>query len=77
MMRGNWLKAIEDHHFQYSGVCDIRDILDVGCSVGVSTRFLADRFPSAQVTVSFVHNVSDMSTVDNAKENVGFFLMIN
>lgn len=28
----------------------IRDILDVGCSVGVSTRYLADKYPSAKVT---------------------------
>lgn len=50
VLRGNWLKAIEDHHYQHSGGCVIRDILDVGCSVGISTRFLADKFPSAQVT---------------------------
>ncbi|CAN0896702.1 hypothetical protein LINGRAHAP2_LOCUS18650 [Linum grandiflorum] len=51
IVRGNWLRAIEQQHRQYSGrgssVCDI---LDVGCSVGVSTRFLADKFPSANVT---------------------------
>lgn len=53
VLRGNWLKAIENHHYAHLGSCEIRDILDVGCSVGVSTRCLADRFPSAQVTVSF------------------------
>ena len=52
IVRGNWLQAIERHHLQYSGNSTIRDILDVGCSVGVSTRFLADKFPSAKVTVS-------------------------
>ncbi|XP_058105687.1 uncharacterized protein LOC131249130 isoform X1 [Magnolia sinica] len=50
IVRGNWLQAIEQHHLQYSGSSTIRDILDVGCSVGVSTRFLADKFPSANVT---------------------------
>ncbi|RVW46709.1 Demethylmenaquinone methyltransferase [Vitis vinifera] len=50
IVRGNWLQAIERHHLQYSGNSTIRDILDVGCSVGVSTRFLADKFPSAKVT---------------------------
>ncbi|KAM7492183.1 hypothetical protein LguiA_035104 [Lonicera macranthoides] len=50
IVRGNWLQAIEQHHQQYSGNCAVRDILDVGCSVGVSTRYLADRFPSAKVT---------------------------
>ncbi|KAG9146681.1 hypothetical protein Leryth_005029, partial [Lithospermum erythrorhizon] len=50
IVRGNWLKAIEEHHQQYSGDFLIRDILDIGCSVGVSTRFLADKFPSAKVS---------------------------
>lgn len=52
IVRGNWLRAIEQHHLQYSGDSGIRDILDIGCSVGVSTRLLADKFPSANVTVS-------------------------
>ncbi|KDP31787.1 hypothetical protein JCGZ_12248 [Jatropha curcas] len=50
VMRGNWLDAIEQHHLRCSGNSMISDILDVGCSVGVSTRFLADKFPSAKVT---------------------------
>lgn len=50
IVRGNWLNAIEQHHQQFSGNMKIRDILDVGCSVGVSTRFLADKFPSAKLT---------------------------
>ncbi|KAH9325935.1 hypothetical protein KI387_006113 [Taxus chinensis] len=49
IVRGNWLQAIEDHHIQNSGGLAITDILDVGCSVGVSTRFLADKFPCADV----------------------------
>ncbi|KAI3465819.1 hypothetical protein Pfo_022482 [Paulownia fortunei] len=50
IVRGNWLQAIENHHQQYSGNSKIGDILDIGCSVGVSTRFLAGKFPSAKVT---------------------------
>ncbi|KAK8445213.1 hypothetical protein SEVIR_9G287200v4 [Setaria viridis] len=48
IVRGNWLNAIEEHHLKYSGNCQINDILDIGCSVGVSTRYLAEKFPSAQ-----------------------------
>lgn len=50
IVRGNWLEAIEKHHQQHSGNSEIGDILDIGCSVGVSTRFLADKFASAKVT---------------------------
>ncbi|KAK4385988.1 Arsenite methyltransferase [Sesamum angolense] len=50
IVRGNWLQAIESHHQKHSGNSTIREILDIGCSVGVSTRFLADKFPSAKVT---------------------------
>ncbi|KAK4420917.1 Adaptin ear-binding coat-associated protein 2 [Sesamum alatum] len=50
IVRGNWLQVIEIHHQKYSGNSAIREILDIGCSVGVSTRFLADKFPSAKVT---------------------------
>ncbi|KAI4333886.1 hypothetical protein L6164_018640 [Bauhinia variegata] len=50
ILRGNWLQAIEQHHLQYSGTSMIGDILDIGCSVGVSTRHLADKFPTAKVT---------------------------
>ncbi|XP_021665237.2 uncharacterized protein LOC110653768 isoform X1 [Hevea brasiliensis] len=50
VMRGNWLQAIQQHHLQHSGNSMISDILDIGCSVGVDTRFLADNFPLAKVT---------------------------
>lgn len=49
VIRGNWIQAIEDHHTKNSGGLAIADILDVGCSVGVSTRYLADKFPLANV----------------------------
>ncbi|CAN4087270.1 unnamed protein product [Withania somnifera] len=50
IVSGNWLGAIEKHHQQYSADFSIRDILDIGCSVAVSTGYLADRYPSAKVT---------------------------
>ncbi|XP_031478086.1 uncharacterized protein LOC116249096 [Nymphaea colorata] len=49
-MRGGWLRAIDDHRAKYSPGLQVKDILDIGCSVGVSTAFLADKFPSAKVT---------------------------
>uniref|UniRef100_A0A0D9XI85 Methyltransferase domain-containing protein n=1 Tax=Leersia perrieri TaxID=77586 RepID=A0A0D9XI85_9ORYZ len=48
IVRGSWLNAIEEHHMKYSGNRQINDILDVGCSIGVSTRYLAEKFPSAK-----------------------------
>lgn len=51
VVRRNWLEAIEKHHRQHSGGSMVRDILDIGCSVGISTGYLADTFPSAKVTV--------------------------
>lgn len=50
IVRGNWLRAIEQHHQQYSGKSTVEDILDIGCSVGWSTRFLANKFPTANIT---------------------------
>ncbi|KVI04416.1 hypothetical protein Ccrd_017270 [Cynara cardunculus var. scolymus] len=65
IVRGNWLNAIEQHHQQFSGNLKIRDILDVGCSVGVSTRFLADKFPSAKLTF---HECPATATINLVKE---------
>uniref|UniRef100_A0A803N1Q7 Methyltransferase type 11 domain-containing protein n=1 Tax=Chenopodium quinoa TaxID=63459 RepID=A0A803N1Q7_CHEQI len=50
VVRGNWLRVIEQHHLEYSGNSVVADILDIGCSVGWSTRFLANKFPSANIT---------------------------
>ncbi|PKI33804.1 hypothetical protein CRG98_045813 [Punica granatum] len=41
---------IQQHSEQHSGGRAIRDILDIGCSVGISTRYLAETFPLAKVT---------------------------
>ncbi|KAJ1258889.1 hypothetical protein BS78_10G110500 [Paspalum vaginatum] len=48
IVRGSWLNAIEEHHLKHSRNGQINDILDIGCSVGVSTRYLAEKFASAQ-----------------------------
>jgi len=56
ILRGNWLHAIEQHHIQYSESSVVNDILDIGCSVGISTKYLADKFPTAKVTVSEFFN---------------------
>lgn len=50
IVRGMWLHAIEKHIEQYSRDYVINDILDIGCSIGFSTRCLAEKFPSAKVT---------------------------
>lgn len=50
IVRGNWLQAIEQQHLQHSGNSAVKDILDIGCSVGLSAGHLADKFPSAKVT---------------------------
>lgn len=51
ILRGNWLKRIQQHHERHSTGSAIRDILDVGCSVGISTKYLAETFLAAKVTV--------------------------
>ncbi|EFJ05194.1 hypothetical protein SELMODRAFT_137556 [Selaginella moellendorffii] len=49
VLRGNWIRALESYHSQNS-VLPVSQVLDVGCSVGLSTIYLAEAFPSAQVT---------------------------
>jgi 2-polyprenyl-3-methyl-5-hydroxy-6-metoxy-1,4-benzoquinol methylase len=50
-LRGNWLDRIQEHHAAHSGGLPVRTIVDVGCATGISTRFLADRFASADEVV--------------------------
>ncbi|CAI8617459.1 unnamed protein product [Vicia faba] len=48
-----WLAAAEAEaatKSMHSQTSTIDDILDIGCSVGVSSRYLAEKFPSAKVT---------------------------
>ena len=52
MLRRGWLEAIRCHHLAHSGGRQVASILDVGCSVGLSTEQLADFYPQAEVTVS-------------------------
>ncbi|EFJ11155.1 hypothetical protein SELMODRAFT_126718 [Selaginella moellendorffii] len=49
VLRGNWIRALESYHSQNS-VLPVSQVLDVGCSVGLSTIYLAEAFPSAQIT---------------------------
>lgn len=41
--------ACEQDFQRQHGARPARDILDVGCSVGVSTRWLAQEFPAASI----------------------------
>ncbi|BFI25842.1 hypothetical protein MPTK2_1g24880 [Marchantia polymorpha subsp. ruderalis] len=50
LSRGNWADAIDSHHASFSGGLPVGDVVDLGCSTANSSRFLADRFPTAQVT---------------------------
>jgi hypothetical protein len=50
-LRGNWLDRIQEHHEAHSGGLPVKTIVDVGCATGISTRFLADRFASADEVV--------------------------
>lgn len=47
-LRGNWLERIREHHEMHSGGLPVKTIVDVGCATGISTRFLADKFGSAE-----------------------------
>ncbi|GAQ82093.1 hypothetical protein KFL_001000150 [Klebsormidium nitens] len=47
-LRGNWLERIREHHEMHSGGLPVKRIVDVGCATGISTRFLANKFGSAE-----------------------------
>ncbi|XP_072958420.1 uncharacterized protein [Typha angustifolia] len=50
ILRGGWLNAIEEYRQQYSANTAVNDILDIGCSIGVGTDCLAEKYPTAKVT---------------------------
>ena len=50
LMRIIW-QAIAEHHTMHSGGLGVSAVLDVGCSIGDSTRALADWFSDAHITV--------------------------
>lgn len=56
ILRKKWLQTIEKHILQYSGNTAVNDVLDIGCSVGMSTSYLASQFPTANVVVSCEFN---------------------
>ncbi|CAI7892200.1 unnamed protein product [Closterium sp. NIES-53] len=50
ILRLGWLDTIQAHHAAHAGGAPVQAVLDVGCSSGVSTRWLASYFPQADVT---------------------------
>ncbi|CAM6097955.1 unnamed protein product [Calypogeia fissa] len=48
--RFRWLKELEAHHTKFSNGLQAGAILDIGCSIGISSRYLRNHFPVAQVT---------------------------
>ncbi|GBG61394.1 hypothetical protein CBR_g20425 [Chara braunii] len=45
-----WILAVKNHLDRYGPKGPVTDILDIGCSIGLSANALADAFPDAQVT---------------------------
>ncbi|CAI8613702.1 unnamed protein product [Vicia faba] len=55
---GNCLNAIEQHHLQRLKTSAIDKILDIGCSFGVSSRYLANNLMHAiEITVSLILSI--------------------
>jgi ubiquinone/menaquinone biosynthesis C-methylase UbiE len=49
-LRGNIFAKMQAYMAEHCLSAEPRDVLDVGCSVGVSTRWIAGEWPRAQVT---------------------------
>eukprot|EP00192_Tetraselmis_astigmatica_P012144 CAMPEP_0117662048 /NCGR_PEP_ID=MMETSP0804-20121206/7853_1 /TAXON_ID=1074897 /ORGANISM="Tetraselmis astigmatica, Strain CCMP880" /LENGTH=386 /DNA_ID=CAMNT_0005468937 /DNA_START=183 /DNA_END=1343 /DNA_ORIENTATION=- len=49
-LRSSFLDCVQAYREKVGAVAEPKDILDIGCSVGISTRALARAHPSAQVT---------------------------
>ncbi|XP_072958422.1 uncharacterized protein [Typha angustifolia] len=65
ILRGGWLNAIEEYRQQYSANTAVNDILDIGCSIGVGTDCLAEKYPTAKVTI---HECPARATIGLVKE---------
>eukprot|EP00271_Cylindrocystis_brebissonii_P012927 TRINITY_DN32439_c0_g1_i1.p1 TRINITY_DN32439_c0_g1~~TRINITY_DN32439_c0_g1_i1.p1 ORF type:complete len:441 (+),score=56.69 TRINITY_DN32439_c0_g1_i1:72-1394(+) len=50
MIRAGWLQAIRNEQVVHAPNVEVRRVLDVGCSAGISTFCLADAYPTAEVT---------------------------
>lgn len=48
------LEVVDVHRAEYSGGRTPQQILDIGCSVGVSTFYLADHYPSSNIEVCVI-----------------------
>ena len=51
-LRDSYTDMVRAHRTKYNaeGEVEPKKILDIGCSVGMSTRYLSDAFPTAEVT---------------------------
>jgi hypothetical protein len=50
-LRSEIFEAIDRHRAQHSGGRRPSSVLDVGCSIGLSTFYLADRYKEAKIEV--------------------------
>ena len=50
-LRKEILNVVDAYRSEYSKGLTPKNILDVGCSVGVSTFYLADHYPSSAIEV--------------------------
>ena len=50
-LRDSYTNTLREHREKHNALADVepKKILDVGCSVGMSTRYISDAFPSADV----------------------------
>ena len=51
-LRKEILNVVDAHRSEYSNGVTPKNILDIGCSVGVSTFYLADHYPASTIEVT-------------------------